>query len=212
MSATRRLLCCFVAITHVTVTSLLWSPSTALAQSVDVEPPTIEFERIERGVLGDTQVFSTTVLDDREVAEVTLHYRFGADAPYESVSMIALAGTSIHTASIPTTLDTNPNLQYYLEARDTSGNRSIQGFAFDPLERQLVAAESTEPAAVAQNSAPPIATDGISTGRKVFYGILGVIAVGALAAAAGGSGGGGGNELSADDPNTIPLTITVDPL
>lgn len=206
----RQLVCSLVAVVHVCVTSLFAIATPAHAQAVDVEPPVIEYESIAQGVLGDTQVFSTSVVDDKELVEVTLYYRFGSDAPYDSVSMIALAGTSIHTASVPTFPDSEPVLQYYLEARDSAGNRSIQGFAFDPLERVLVAAESAEPQ-TAVGASEPLATDGISTGRKVFYGVLGILAVGALAAAAGGSGGGGGAP-SADDPNTVPLTITVDPL
>ncbi len=210
----RRLLSISIAVLHVLITCMLAVSVPASAQSADSDPPVIEFERIEQGVLGDTQVFSATVVDDREVSEVMLHYRFGDQDAYQSIEMIALAGTSIHSASVSTSEESNPVMQYYLEARDSAGNRSIQGFAFDPLERLLFTANdpvASDPMPVPATA--PVAAAGMSNGRKVFYGVLGVIAVGALAAAAGGGSddGGGGNPAS-DDPGRVPLVITVDPL
>lgn len=213
MIAPRRLIAICVAIAHIIATCMLGLPVTASAQSADAEPPTIEFERITEGVLGDTQVFSAAVEDDRELSAVTLHYRLGESASYTSVPMTSLAGTSIHTASVDTKGTEALVVQYYLEARDAAGNRSIQGFAFDPLERSLVAPEQRALASTSTAIAAPVAfeTNNMSTGRKVLYGILGLVVVGAIAGAAGGTGGDGDNP-AADDPGTVPVRILVDPL
>lgn len=211
MSYLRRLFATFVAIVHMLTFCLLAVATPAAAQTPDSEPPVIDFERLNEGVQGDTQAFSAMVTDDRGVDRVTLFYRLDPQSRYESTSMISLAGTSIYTATVPTAGVEATVLQYYIEARDSAGNRSIQGFAFDPIERQLVPPGQPLAAAPAVDTAPAPIEPGISTGRKVLYGVLGVLALGAIAAAAGGSGGGGGGP-SADDPGTIPLTITVDPL
>jgi len=122
--------------------------------------------------------------------------------------MNALGSTDIHTVSIETEGTGATLIEYYIEARDESGNRSIRGFAFDPLERQLVAGAGQAPPPVATSpvEAPPPAT-GMSTGRKVLYGVLGLVVVGALAAAASGSDSGG-----SDDNDNVPVVITIPPL
>ena len=205
MRASRRPVAALAALVHLFASTLLALPSQALAQAGDTDPPRIEFEPIERGVAGDTQVVSAGITDDVDVESVTLHYRLDPSAPYESVPMEPLGGTSIHSASVETAGTDAEVLQYYVEARNGAGNRSIRGFAFDPLERQL--GEAGAPAVAVDGASVP--EPGLSTGRKVLYGVLGVIAVGAIAAAAGGSSGG--DEPRADDPGEgIPVTIIVD--
>jgi len=175
---------------------LLCTTGLVQAQSLDVDPPTIELELVEEGVRGETQVFSATVTDNDQIASMTLHYRFGADSSYISTPMSVIAGTSIYTASIDTNDTAAGVIQYYMEARDAGDNRTVQGFAFDPFERTLVdegfnaAAEST---AVSEPEAPAV-VPGMSTQRKVAYGLIGLLVVGGLASALGGgdSSGGGG--------------------
>jgi hypothetical protein len=213
MSALRRFFTVYLAVAHIIATGLMALPSSAAAQAADGEPPVIEYQKIDEGQLGDTQVFSASVTDDRELATVTLHYRLGETADYDSVPMLSLAGTSIHSASVETRGSDAEVLQYYLEARDAAGNRSIQGFAFDPIERVLVSSDRLAAPAVATAVAVPaeLSTNSMSTGQKVLYGVLGLVVVGAIASAAGGSGGGSDN-LAADDPGTVPLRIFVDQL
>ncbi len=214
MSALRRILAVFLAVAHITATGMMAMPSAALAQASDGEPPTISFERIGEGVLGDTQVFSASVTDDRELATVTLHYRLGESSDYESALMRPIAGTAIHSASVETRGSDETVLQYYIEARDAAGNRSIQGFAFDPIERALISPEQPASAAIAATAVEPaqqVSTNSMSTGRKVLYGILGIVVVGAIASAAGDSGGSRDNP-AADDPGTVPVRILVDAL
>ena len=216
MRASRRPVATLVALGHLFASTLLALPPNAFAQTGeagDTDPPLIEFEPVERGVRGDTQVVSAGITDDVAVDSATLHYRLDADAPYRSLAMEPLRGTSIYSASVETADTGAEVLQYYVEARDAAGNRSIRGFAFDPLERALV--EGDAPAVAAESAAAP--EPGLSTRQKVLYGVLGVIAVGAIAAAAGGSSGGG-DPARGDDPGGagdgpgtgIPVNITVE--
>jgi len=212
MSVFRRSIGLIIVLSHLAVVSLVGVPSSVLAQS-DGEPPSISLERIAEGVRGETQVFSATVSDDFTVESVTLRFRFGDDTVYRAMPMQPLKGTDIYTASVETTDTDEDVLQYYVEARDGAGNRSIQGFAFDPIERRLIEPERPLAPAAGVASAPePLRTDGMSTGRKVLYGVLGVLAVGAVVAAAGGDSGGSGDRPLSDDPGDAPLDIIVDPL
>lgn len=209
MSSLRRPIAFWAAIAHLLMSTLLVYPNAALAQAPDGEPPGIEFERIDEGVRGETQVFSAIVTDEVGIDRVSLHYRLGDTDPYTTVPMQPLVGTDIFTASVETAGTDESVLQYYIEARDGAGNRSIQGFAFDPIERALVDESQTLAAAPVPVEAPE--AESMSTGRKVLYGVLGVLAVGALAAAAGGGDSDGDNPRG-DDPNNAPLDIIVDPL
>lgn len=187
-----------------------WGSSSALAQSSDTAPPQIDFRALEEGRRGDAQVFSATIKDDTAVKSVTLHYRFEPGEPYRSSPMEALGGTGIYTTSIGGADTDTAVIQYYIEARDEIGNRSIEGFPFDPLERRLL--EPGVPIA-GPTPAPEEPGPGLTTGQKVLYGVLGVVLVGTLAAVAGGGGGGGsdGTPPLGDDTD-VPVTIVVDPL
>jgi len=161
---------------------------------------------VEEGVRGETQVFSATVTDDNQVLSMTLHYRFGNDSAYEAVPMSVIQGTSIYTASIDTNDTTASAIQYYMEAKDAGGNRTVQGFAFDPFERLLsdekaVVADSTAAEPVVVVPPPPR-----SLARKISYGLIGLLVLAGLASAAGGSSGGGNTTGTGD----VELTIVVD--
>jgi len=174
------------------------APLPALAQSADSEPPKIIFDRLVEGVRDDTQVVSATITDNAGIASAVLHYRFNDDDSYLSVPMSRIASTDIYTVSIEPSSGA-ALMQYYLETRDVSGNRTLEGFSFDPIERELLPANLVATGTEAPSSAP------LSTRTKVIFGVLGVVIIGALAAAAGGgsSGGGGGN---------VPVTVITDPL
>ena len=175
-------------------------PSQAWAQTLDTDPPQIDFKPVVEGLKGDSQVFSATVTDDREVASVLLHYRLDSESVYQNRAMSPIASTGIFSTTLKVD-DAVETIQYYIEATDRAGNRTLQGFAFDPIERQLV--ERQVPAAQVTREVEP--AQGMSTGRKILYGVLGLVVVGALASAAGGSDSGGSTQ-------TVPVTITVGPL
>ena len=199
------------------VLAVLAVVTPAFAQEIDRTPPTITFEPLAEGRRGDTQVFSARVEDaDGEVDAVRFHFRESGGNAYEARPMTPLPGTDLYTVSIE---DLGPDVaavEYYIDAIDTAGNRSIEGFAFDPLERVLVErGDSGAPAA--ETDAVP-AADGLSTGRKIVYGVLGLLVVGGVAAALSGGGDDGGDDAvpAGDDgggvPTDVPVTIVADPL
>lgn len=190
-----------VAALHVYISLFAVLPNIAFGQGVDVDPPAIELQAVEEGVRGETQVFTATITDNNVVSSATFYYRFGSQARYSSIPMSLIQGTDIYTASIDTGNTSSDIIQYYLEGKDPSGNRTVQGFAFDPLERVLVDAPTVVTAAPQADAA---ASSGISTNKRVIYGVLGLVALGALASLAGGSSDGGS---SADE---VDVVIRVD--
>lgn len=195
-----------IAFIHLVFSVLVVAPGLVQAQSADSEPPVIELELVEQGVRGETQVFSATVRDDNQVSSMTLHYRFGTDSAYAAVPMSIIQGTSIYTASVDTNDTTAGVIQYYMEAKDAGGNRTVQGFAFDPFDRALVDEKIVVSEAAGSVDAVPVAAPKTSTTRKIAYGLIALLVVGGLASAAGG-GSSGGNSAEAGD---VELTIVVD--
>lgn len=195
----RRLLTAALVVLQMFMQVALVIPSQAWAQTQDTDPPRIDFKPVVEGLQGDSQVFSATVTDDQEVASVVLHYRLDSDSVYQNRTMSPIASTGIFSTTLKID-DAVTTIQYYIEATDKAGNRTLQGFAFDPIERQLV--ERQIPAAQLTREVEP--EQGMSTGRKILYGVLGLVVVGALASAAGGSDSG--------SSPTVPVTITVGPL
>lgn len=202
-----------LAIMHLIFSVMLVISGQVHAQTLDVDPPSIDLELVEEGVRGETQVFSATVNDNDQISSMTLHYRFGSDSAYVSAPMSVIAGTDIYTTSIDTNGSTADVIQYYMEARDAGGNRTVQGFAFDPFERSLVDEDApvvSDATTVVPAVEPVVAAKPrLSTGRKVAYGLIGLLVVGGLASALGGGGSGGGG----DSPSTgdVDLNIVVEP-
>ena len=182
------------------VVQLISLPSTVWAQEVDVDPPVIEFEAVSSGNAGDSQVFAATVADNAGVKSVSLYYRFAESAAFEKRPMTLLGSSGIYTITIAA--DEQPIdstfVQYYIEAFDATGNRALQGFAFDPIERQLVTPEATT---ASQASIEPIESTGISLNKKILYGVVGLLVVGVLASAS--DGGDGGSSAG------VPVTVVV---
>lgn len=186
---------------HIFMQVMLVVPANAWAQDIDSSPPVIDSRAVEMGIKGENQVFTATVTDDKGVVSVILHYRLDAESLYQDRRMEPIGTTGIYSTTVATD-STVDAIQYYIEAIDAAENRTLQGFAFDPMERQL--SERTVP--VAQTPAVEAPEPGLSTGRKILYGVLGLVVVGALASA----GGGGGSSGSTDEP--VDVTIVVEPL
>ncbi len=184
----------------ISVVQLFSLPGMAWAQQADIDPPVIEFEAVSSGNAGDSQVFAATVADNAVVQSVSLYYRFAESTAFDKRSMTMLGTSGIYTVSI--TGEEQPTdstfIQYYIEAFDEAGNRALQGFAFDPIERQLVT-----PVATAGSQVPvePIESTGMSLNRKILYGAVGLLVIGVLASAAGGGGG--------SSSAGVPVTVVV---
>jgi len=199
--STRRFTGALLVFFQLTMALFSANPTLVLAQATDVEPPVIEFEAIETGSAGDSQAFAATVVDNVFVQSVNLFYRFAEDTTYRSRLMNMLGASGIYTVTLDSLeVPTDASfVQYYLEAVDSAGNRTLQGFAFDPLERELVSISS----GTVEPSSEPIVAEGISLNRKIIYGAVGLLVIGVLAS----SGGGGGGSNSG-----VPVTVVVDQL
>lgn len=210
----KQFLCLFVTLLHIVVSTLVVVGPAHAQSSPDNEAPVLDLQVVETGTAGDSQVFSATVTDDTEILEVVLYYRTQGDETYSSVRMDPIPNTSIYTVTIDTQTDESAVIEYYMNASDVSGNRVVRGFAFDPLTRDLVA--PSELALSGDTTAGPPepvpARTGISTGKKILYIGLGILAVGAIAAAAGGGGSSGGGDTMPGGGPEIPVVITVDPI
>ncbi len=170
----------------------LISVSTANAQSlqdgdtfIDVEPPLIEHQTISEVEADSRQSFFATVVDDDELDSVTLFYRFDNDPTYSTALMNRVSFSSTYIAHIPTNPASDRNIEYYIQARDKAGNRTVRGYAFNPLLRVIKVAEPSLTAPVSTPETTAAATTQTSGTKRVIYVVLGVLAAGLVASLAG---------------------------
>ena len=176
----------------------------AIDEQLDSEPPLLDHSVIPTGNAGDAQVFLATVSDERELGDVTLFYRYKGEERFASLPMTPIDDSDNYSASLGTSADETRPIEYYIEATDAADNRVVQGFVFEPLVREL----QPPPQAVGTSSDPAEdASNGMSTGRKILYVVLGVLVVGGIAAAldsgddddSSSGGGTGGGDSGGDD-------------
>lgn len=185
--------------------------TTAQAQSAlpDAEPPVIEVEEVPTSASAGDQVFLAQVVDDRELQEVLLYHRREGQQAFVKIPMQVIGESSFYRAIVPSDAEDLRAIEYYVQARDRGGNRTVFGFAFDPLVRTFdpALALANEPGAAAEpgNATSQTAAGSLETRSPIkwWHVALGVLAVGAVAAAAGGSDGGG------NASGTVPLTINL---
>jgi len=193
----------------------------------DITPPQIELDELTESVADFSQVFSARVIDNRQLTEVTLHFRRDGNGPFERIPMKSLGDTEFYSASLATEPDDLRNFEYYFQAIDGAGNRSVSGFAFEPYVRELVAPESsptapaialTDPVQTPNNdvevasATTTTTTDSTSNGGSGRWWMiaLGVLAVGALASAANsGDNAGDAGATPPADPTNPSIIFTV---
>lgn len=181
--------------------------SAAYAQSgaIDVEPPLIEHDVVSAVEADIRQSFFASVVDDNQLDSVSLYYRFENDPAYSSVLMNRVSYSSTYIAHIPTDASSDRNIEYYIQARDKAGNRTVRGYAFNPLVREIRAPESAASSTVADNA--PAAKEPITIKRKTaVYVVLGVLALGFLASSATG-GDSTPTEACPNDRCTISVIV-----
>ncbi len=127
----RRLLTVTLVALQMFMQVALVMPSQSWAQTLDTDPPRIDFKPVVEGLKGDSQVFSATVSDDREVADVLLHYRLDDESVYQNRTMTPIGSTGIFTTTLKID-DTVDAIQYYIEATDKAGNRPCRGLRLTP--------------------------------------------------------------------------------
>jgi len=187
--------------------------------TVDVEPPLIEHDVVAQGEAYIRQTFVATVVDDEQLEQVLFFYRFAGETSYSRYVMNRLSSSSTYVAQIPTDPNNLAAIEYYIQARDTSGNRTVRGYTFSPLVREIVASEPVGPTASeldAEAAIQPASDTGASSGLpKIVYIIGGVLLVGLIASAAGGSGGSGDTNPPVTGgtcgPDGCRVTVTVQP-
>ena len=193
-----------------TITQTGFSPVMAQA-APDVESPIIELEAVLEATAGETQIFTALVADDKQLKDVTLYHRRAGRQAFDRAAMLPLGTTGYYSADLPTDPTDLRPIEYYVQARDQGGNRSISGFAFDPYQRIISAGETAvEPVAEQPTPAKPIAPTTVtnidvaptpekkSSNRK-WWGIALVVLVGTVLASSGSS--------SSNDPARTELTI-----
>lgn len=196
----------FIAVV-VAIAMQLPGMNLAMAQSSpDIRSPVIELEVIVEAQASDSQVFTAQVIEETLLKDVLLYHRRAGQQPFIPVKMSQVENSD----NFSVTLRTDPMdlraIEYYIQARDEGGNRTVEGFAFDPYTRVLIANETvinttTAPAAPSTETATAK-----STGRLRWWHIVaGVVVVGAVASLAGGDSGE--NDQNAD--GTVPLTLNI---
>lgn len=194
-----------IATTLVLVISLTQT-SYAIAQvSPDTRSPVIELEAVAESQADSQQVFTAQVVDNRELKDVILYHRRDGQQAFTPVPMNVIGDTAYFTASIETDPSDLRAIQYYVQARDESGNRTVEGYAFDPYTRVLTGAAAAVIAEAPPAVETPADTNSATKGIQWWQVALGVVLVGAIASAAGG----GGSDSGDTEDGTVPLTVTV---
>lgn len=182
----------------------VWS-AAAHAQNIDTIAPVVELEELAEGVADQSQVFTVLVAEDQTLKDVTLYYRRAGQLPFIAARMEPLGNTGYFSASVPTELDDTRTFEYYIQARDEAGNRTVSGFAFDPYLRTIAPSPEQLNTASNNNSDPVSASTSVNAKppllkRRWVQVTLGVIAIGAIASLAGDDG---------EDTQVVPLTFNL---
>lgn len=211
---------------------MIFSHSAELiAQTIpDVQEPVVEIEFVESATADLSQVFTVEASDDLGLGDVTLHYRRAGENIFKKSLMNPIGDTGYFSISIDTEPTDLRAFEYYAQALDLNGNRTVKGFAFDPFVRELTEASDSSLTSITTTklTAEPEPDDDVLAGtltatqsgtsastsnsnRKWWYIALGVLAVGAVASQLGGSDSGDGMNPGEDRP--VPLTVILgDPL
>lgn len=180
------------------------------SQSVDVEPPLIEHDVIAEAEADIRQTFIATVVDDQDLDSVVFFYRYAGESSFSRYVMMQVSYSSTYIAQIPTDPKSFKAIEYYIQARDASGNRTVRGYTFSPLVRNITPPDAAEPVALPAPNTTPEAEQPESGSRipTAVYVVGGVLLLGLIAGAAGSSGGGSeGGGACSDEGCRLSLTI-----
>jgi len=156
-----------------------------IAQGIpDIEAPLVELEFVEVAPADINQIFTVQAFDDIGLGDVSLHHRRTGENAFIKTIMTPVGDTGYFSVAI----DTDPNdlrsFEYYAQALDLNGNRTVSGFAFDPFVREITAAQT-------QTSSP------VTSAEPQL----------------GGGGGSSDGSTNEGNDSLVPLTVTIgDPL
>ncbi|MEE9335276.1 MAG: hypothetical protein V3U65_14400 [Granulosicoccaceae bacterium] len=192
------------------VTQALFGVAPTFAQqtgsTIDLDPPLIEHEIISEVESNTRQTFVASVVDDDELESVRMFYRFSGEPTYSSVLMNRVSYSSSYIAQINTDPNIATTIEYYIQARDQSGNRTVRGYAFNPLMRSI----TVEDAGLAGNTRNTGLKDTSATesgrSRKTLYIVIGVLTLGLLASLAN-SGSSKSSNSCADSGCILDINI-----
>jgi len=180
------------------------------------------------------QVFTAQAFDDIGLSDISLHFRRAGENVFVKTLMEPVGDTGYFSVALDTDPSDLRSIEYYVQALDLNGNRTVSGFAFDPFIREITASvseltsndtsisidvndsktDSEIAVANAQNENPveQPKTNSISS-RQWLYIALGVLAVGVAASQLGGDGGSSDGSTDVGNDSLVPLTVTIgDPL
>ena len=182
------------------------STQSVFGQSIDTVAPIIELEELAEGEADLTQVFTVLIAEDVLLRDAALYYRREGQLPFTPAPMQALGDTGYYSVSIPTDKTDLRTIEYYVQARDEAGNRTVSGFAFDPYQRRLkpsskITSSSSTQTTVQPTPTPPEEPNAPPLLKQRWVQVtLGVVAVGILASMASGGG---------SDSQVVPLTFNL---
>lgn len=179
---------------------MLSGNGVVFAQTVDTVAPIIELEELTEGIADRSQVFTAQVAEDNTLSDITLYYRREGQLPFTPAPMKALGATGYYSVSIPTDFNDLRTIEYYVQAIDSAGNRTVSGYAFDPYQRMLAAPDTPITSNSSTAQAPVEDTRVPLLKRRWVQVTLGILAVGAIASLADDDGG---------DSEVVPLTFTL---
>lgn len=197
---------------HLSVVCLLalslsvFSMKPVLGQGIDTIGPIIELEELVEGEADQTQVFTVLIAEDVLLRDATLYYRREGQLPFTPAPMKAVGDTGYYSVAVPTDNTDLRTIEYYVQARDEAGNRTISGFAFDPYQRRLQPSSKISADPDTQVTVQPIPKPSEEANiphilRQRWVQItLGVVAVGIIASLASSDGA---------DSEVVPLTFNL---
>lgn len=121
----------------------------------DTFPPMILHTSQKEVREGIDLTLTTTVIDNEEVESVILYYRTDKLQPFTPLTMTAYSG-SVYQTTIPASSILPPQIEYYLEAKDKSGNISREPVnpTISPYSLKVISIVKTEEKKIAEKSKP----------------------------------------------------------
>lgn len=95
----------------------------------DITPPLIIHAPVEKTIIGSSVTITADVIDSSGVSSVKLFYKRYNDTNYSFKTMVNVSSVT-YTEYIPASFATVGGIQYYIEATDINGNKSVTNVYF----------------------------------------------------------------------------------